>query len=414
MFWLLFGLVVTDFLRYVGMDGSFFKGTNVTYLMSTIQYVSAYFLLFKFFKVNSTEIQIKSLFWLKFWLGINLFSFCISLFNAETYFDWKYLFLNGVGFSIVPIFFFVGVKIQNLEIINNFLFKRLFLFGFLFIPIAFVTNLELYSRLVIPCTFLLLFLPSLPFKRKILILTTITAAIIVVLDFRSFQLKIALALGLVVLFWFPNLFKRIKFGVHKFLFLLPILFLVGAVYFDFNVFDDGLNQNSKREYKVKVGTSESDLLADTRTFLYLEVFASMSNLGDILIGKGISGSYQSSFFRGGGGDERGKRYGSEVGILNIFLKYGLIGVLIYFFVVYKITDNALRHSKSNLVKLLALLLATRWPLMFVEEFTQYDLNFAFFWLFMGFISSNRILSFNDTQIKELFKRKINVKYLRIT
>ena len=100
--------------------------------------------------------------------------------------------------------------------------------------------------------------------------------------------------------------------------------------------------------------------------------------------------------------------------MNVYIKYGLIGVLIYFFVVYKITDNALRHSKSNLVKLLALLLAMRWPLMFIEEFTQYDLNFAFFWLFMGFISSNRVLSFNDTQLKELFKRKINVKYLTTT
>ncbi|MNU07373.1 hypothetical protein D3C72_2529360 [compost metagenome] len=40
---------------------------------------------------------------------------------------------------------------------------------------------------------------------------------------------------------------------------------------------------------------------------------------------------------------------------------------------------------------------------FVEEFTQYDMNFYFFWLAIGLASSNEFRSMNDNELKNWFK-----------
>jgi hypothetical protein len=149
---------------------------------------------------------------------------------------------------------------------------------------------------------------------------------------------------------------------------------------------------------------EGSFTADTRTFLYFEVMSSVHKSGNLLMGNSASGSYYSHWFFDLGGAMKGKRFGSEVGILNIFLYDGIIGVIIYFFLLFSISFIAIRNSNNDLSKMLGLLIASRWMLSFVEEYTDYDLNFYFFWLIMGLVSTTSFRMMNNKQMKNYIKQ----------
>ena len=145
---------------------------------------------------------------------------------------------------------------------------------------------------------------------------------------------------------------------------------------------------------------EENLLGDTRVFLYHEVLSTMNNRINWLIGGGSSAYYDSVWFYDDGGTMKGKRYGTEVGILNILLRYGIIGVLLYGLLLFNVSRIAITQSNNRLAKMIGLLIAFRWLLSFIEEYTQYDLNFYFFWLIMGLVSTSFFRKMNDKQIRK--------------
>jgi hypothetical protein len=391
LLWVVVGLLAVDILRYIGMDGSL-QGSNATYFSAIIVYLSFYWLVNSQFQaLKSSRENI-----LKIWLLILTFAIGLGIILANDYWDYKQLFLSVLGFSITPLFYFVGNKSSNFLYINNIFFKWIFTFGVLLIPLGIVTNYELYARIMIPVTFLLLLFPYVSLKYKTLLLAVSFLSVVTAPDFRSVQVKLSIAVLFVLGYYFRKFInKKILLFIHSTIFIIPFFFIVGAGYFDYNFFKDGVS--SDEEYIVKVGENESNLRADTRTFLYVEVIADLEGY-EWLIGKSAIGSYQSSFYGGGGGDENGKRFGCEVGILNILLRNGLIGVLIYFILLFRLTRRAIKCSQNYLISSIALLLAFRWPLTFIEEFTQYDLNFFFFWVLLGLISNKGMQLLKDKEV----------------
>jgi hypothetical protein len=396
---IILGIVLVDMLRYISWNG-FLEGTNVTYYSTIIIYLTFIWLLktqFKAIKFSRENI-------LKIWLLILTFAIGSGIILANDYWEYKQLFLNVLGFSITPLFYFVGNKSSNFIYINNIFFKWIFTFGLLLIPLGIVTNYELYARIMIPVTFLLLLFPYVSMKYKTLLLAVSFLSVITAPDFRSIQVKLSIAIFFVLGYYFRKFInKKILLFIHSTIFIIPFFFILGAIFYDYNFFRDGINP-SKQEYIVNVGENESDLLADTRTFLYVEVLSDLKGY-EWIIGKSAIGSYQSSFYGSGGGDENGKRFGCEVGILNILLRNGIFGVLIYLTLLYRITRSAIKSSQNYLISSIALLLAFRWPLTFIEEFTQYDLNFFFFWILLGLISNKGMQLLKDKEVTLFIENK---------
>ena len=52
--------------------------------------------------------------------------------------------------------------------------------------------------------------------------------------------------------------------------------------------------------------------------------------------------------------------------------------------------------------MLGLFIASRFLLSFIEEFTQYDINFYFFWIAIGLVSSTQFRAMSDQQLKTYF------------
>lgn len=399
----LIAVVLTDTFKYISFVGAL-NVENATLISAVLNYISIGLLLFiaskEGFAKSEVPKGIKNL--IKIWLFWNIFNLIKSSFLAADYWDWKTLLLSSVSFSFIPLTFFLGKNLSTARLIFKYIITYLFLFGFLFIPLSFTTNQELYSRLMIPISLFILFIPYLKYKWRLLVILVAAVSIAMVLEFRSNLIKIAFSALLLLVYYLRN-FIRISWIrlAHFSLFVIPIVFLILAATNTYNLFeeissDEGYTTtNSKGE--------EENLTFDTRTFLFVEVFKSINNSGNWVFGSGAAGSYESDWFIDDGGAINGKRYGCEVGILNILLRYGLIGVTIYFLLLYVVSLHAINNSSNILSKMLGLFIAFRWTYSFVEEYTQYDLNFYFFWIAIGLVSSLSFRRMNDLEIKKYFE-----------
>ncbi len=143
-----------------------------------------------------------------------------------------------------------------------------------------------------------------------------------------------------------------------------------------------------------------NLFVDNRTFLYVEVISSLIKDNSFALGKGATGKYQTDFYDFG--DDRG-RYMSEVGFLNTLLFSGILGVIIYFIFLFTVSFYAIYQSNNWLSKIFGLFIAFRWNLFFIEEFTLFDLNFFFYWILLGVVSSKAFRSMNDSELAAYLK-----------
>jgi hypothetical protein len=256
---------------------------------------------------------------------------------------------------------------------------------------------------MIPIGFFILLVPYLKFNWRLLIIVVAITSILVVILFRTNILKIVISFLILSFFYFRNILGRKMIRITQlFLFILPIVLLFTGITGTFNIFE-GANNNKDYTYTTKAG-NQQNLTVDTRTFLYVEVLSSMKSTKEWLIGKSATGSYYSKAFNNlKGVSKKGHRYGSEVNLLNILLYHGIIGVLIYFMLLFTISTVAIKYSNNILSQMVGLLIASRWTLSFIEEFTQFDLNFYFFWLFAGIVSIKTFREFSDTEIKQYLR-----------
>lgn len=395
---ILIALIITDSFTYINMVNELNIGF-ATYISSFLNYISLIFILYIAKKnSNETEIPASVTQLYKFWLFVIIFNLLRGFFVAKDYWDWKFLLLSSVAFSLVPLAFFLGKNLYLVRLIFKFTISYLFVYGFFFIPISLKTNPELYSRLMIPISLFILFIPYLKFRWRILILIVAIVSILMVINFRSNLIKIAFSCLILAVFYFRRLIgKKIIVTACFALFALPFIFFTLAVTGKYNIFET----ISKKEGYTTINKEgvEENLMLDTRTFLYMEVISSLKESGNWLWGESGSGSYKSKWFYNDGGAINGKRYRSEVGILNILLYYGVIGVIAYLILLYKVSFMAIKSSKNKLAQMLGLFIAFRWTYSFVEEFSQYDLNFFFFWIAIGLVSSKTFREMSDQQIK---------------
>lgn len=401
----LIALVIIDIIRYLSWVGEM-AGGYATYISTFLFYVSIGIFIKNAYTVgfgsNNIPKSIQTLF--KLWLFWNIFGLIRGGFLASDYWDWKFLLFSSLSFSLIPLVFFLGKDILITKTIFKLTLKYLFQFGFLFIPLTLVTNEELYSRLMIPISLFILLIPYVKFKWKLLIVIVAVTSILMVVGFRSNIIKSGFSVLLLLIFYFHNYIKQgwIRL-VHVGLFALPIVLLLLAVMDSYNVFSQTEEQEDGYTTMNKIG-EEENLMVDTRTFLYVDIFNTLENSGNWLIGEGAAGSYQSNWFYDEGGAMQGKRYGSEVGILNILMRNGIIGVALYFLLLFTVSFIAIQQSANVLSKMLGLFIAFRWTFSFIEEFTQYDLNFFFFWVAIGLVSSINFRRMTDNEL---------IKYLEI-
>lgn len=398
---LLAAILIIDSFRILG-DVRYLNVANSTYISTSLLYLSIIILIIIAKKEKftpDTPLTVKKLYF--FWLTIIIFNIVRGLLVAKNYWDWKFLMLASFGFSMIPLVFFLGKNIDTCKRIIKYTLLFLFPFGFLLIPLSLNTTAELYPRIMIMVSLFILFVPFVKTKWKILIIVVSIVGVMLAPGFRTNILKISLSY-IVLLSYYFSLFRKnfLLKAINSFLFFIPIFLFITAIYFNFNIFDE-ITKLPGIELVDKTGKVQ-EMNSDTRTFLYAEVLSHLYYNSSFIFGEGSASYYETKAFYNPGDPMSGIRYGSEVGIINILLRYGLLGVIFYFLLLFNISKNAISHSNNDLAKLLGIFIALRWLISFIEEYTQYDINFFFFWLILGLVSSEKFRNMNNKEIKSLF------------
>ncbi len=326
----------------------------------------------------------------------NIITIVRGMINAQDYYDWRYLTVISMFYFILPVTAIVGIMVLYNWQLWKIIIKKVYLFALAFVPLSFL-GIYLYIKLTISVWFFALMSAYIgKYKWKLLILLTALFVLVTGYEIRANFLRVAVAIALLLLYYIRNSIKLGWLNLVGFVFfLLPFIFLYLGITGQFNVFQPF--DDDEEFIVVDGGKESSNLIVDTRTGLYLEVFNSVLSTNTLVFGGGATAKYKTEMFDLGYNID--ERAGTEVGFLNTMLYSGIVGVLFYFLILAYAVYLGLNKSNNFYSKMIAMFIAFRWLLFFIEDVTRYDMNLYFLWIAIGMSFSNEFRMLTDQQIK---------------
>jgi hypothetical protein len=404
-------ITIFSVLPYPKETSDFLTQINITVVWWSIL-ASTLFLFWSSAKVLSDKTDRVLLHAIQYYLLWNIFSIARGSFIAENYWDWKALVGNTMSLMI-PIVAYMACNAAMIQAMLRFYFKYMLP---LFIIFFFMMVNGAYGFYLVPITFLLLFLPALTLRWKIILLAITLFVITSDLGARSNVIKFSLPIFFSLIYYLKLYISKTLFElIRKLFFIVPILLFCLAVTDTFNVFKMGdyIEGDYETIQETSTGAVDDNLKADTRTFLYIEVLETAEKYNTWLIGRSPARGNESDHF--GKDDEtgRGERVGNEAAILNIFTWTGLVGLLLHFMVYYKASYLAINRSNNIFLKLLGLFIAFRYLFAWVEDINNFSLTTVFLWLMIGMCFSKSFRAMTNKEF-EFWVRGIFNKRLKIT
>lgn len=322
---------------------------------------------------------------------------------AENYWVWKHV----VQSILLSLFFIVIILGSNILFVRG--FYRLYWKYFL--PLVLITIILLQSPMYLsylPYSTLLLFLGAIP-KNKRGFLLGIVFFFFIANEQRNDMAKIivVLVLGISTLWLYNRLTLHIFRLVYIGLLVAPLALLFLGVSGKFNVFkmDDYIKGDYEQKAKDQDGKLvEESFKTDTRTALFQNVFYTMNKYNAWIIGR--SPAYGDEGLIGGFSEINKKitgisaRYGNEVGILDILLWYGIVGVLLYFFIYIRASYLAIYKSKNRYAVAIGIYVAFLWCWAFVWEKPMFQTFFMVDLILLGICLSKTFRNMTDYQIEK--------------
>ena len=324
------------------------------------------------------------------------FGFIRGAFIAEGYWTWKFVISN----LYITAFYSVIFLSTNIYVVQ----KYFSLYFALFIPmvlISFSFDGTPLSLNYVPYSVLSIFFAVIPKKQRLFLIAILILYILFNFQRNDFVKMFATFLIGITIHFFPFFFKlNVKFIYRMLMFI--IFFLIGlGISGTFNIFK--LEDYIKGNYEVETtqnGVKElDDLKADTRTFIYESVTKTMNKNEAWLFGRGTAlGDEFSSFDNNFKVSFKG-RYGNEVGILDILLWYGLVGVMLYFLIYLRASYIAVFESKNIYAKGVGIYVLFLFSWSFVWEKPLFETFFMIDLLILGLCFSNKFKSMTDNEVK---------------
>jgi hypothetical protein len=323
-----------------------------------------------------------------------------SMLQTSGKLEWKELVLSSfMGLSLFPVLFFIiGVNAKYFTPVNM-LISGYCILTFAF-SIIFMKYPELQLFLLMPIFYTIVTYPLQTNRARIL--TFIISAVIVVTSMtnRAGVGRIVISYMIVIAY---TIALKIKFSkklvnVAIFLVLMVPFYLLYIGVKGENVFGEALGDNAQGGY------GQENMQADTRTFLYVEVFQDLKMNKAFLFGKGVNAGYLSESF------QTLNRTIVEVGFLQILLKSGIVGFLLYMTMLVSAIFKAMNNSNNRFMEYLALLLLGYVLMFFIENILAFNLLNVMIWIVVGMCHSQELRELSDEEIRNLF---LNVRPLEV-
>ena len=336
------------------------------------------------------------------WLFLGFLRGC---YYAEGYWMWKFL-INSLFTTSFYCIILLGANPYWLQGIYQMFWKY-------YLPLMVIVILFLHSPSYLnylPYSTLLIFFPIIP-KQKRMWLLGIVFLFFITQEQRNDMVKMLMAfcIGMSITYCNKKIITPIFRLMHIVLLLLPIVLLFLGITGKFNVFkmDEYIKGDYHQTIRKADGEIQQDnLKADTRTFLYWNVFYTMKKYDAWIIGRSPAFGDEGPTWADRGKDEETKligRYGNEVEFLNLLLWYGIISTILYFFLYLRASYLAIYQSRSIFMKAIGIYVAFLWAWAFIWEVSNFEIYFMMNIVFLGVCFSKYYRSMNDKD----FKRWIN-------
>jgi hypothetical protein len=372
-----------------------FISTTGALIIKSFFYVTLICLIINYFSKK----EIYSLKLILVYLLYNIIQIFYGFIVAETYWDFKGLTTNAF-WLLLPLVAYVG---SDELLVKKILSYYVYFAGLILIAIAPTLPSVGFGYYLIPFTFFVLFLPAVNFRMKVIAICIVIFIVLVNLFSRSNMIKYIVPLLLGMSYLFYRYFSIKTFNILRYgFFILPFIFLVSAVSGSFNIFK--FNEFFDEGYVAEKSfnsseTKDKDMLGDTRTFLYIEVFNSAKIFDSWYVGRSPARGNISQSFGHLDMNGRGERASNEVNILNIFTWTGVIGIILFSSIFFKAAGLAINQSNNIYCKVLGVFISFKWAYGWVEEFSRFDINFIMTWLFIGMCFSKKIRSMTNDEFK---------------
>lgn len=190
--------------------------------------------------------------------------------------------------------------------------------------------------------------------------------------------------------------KMINLFCYSILVMVTFYSILTLIEPEFSIFEIVLNYLS--------GTTGDEFAVDTRTFLFREMSDDLTNNDCWLLGKGAYSHYYSPYFeRSSSGNSFFFRMSSEVTLLHLLMRGGLIYVTVYYCIIVYAIHKSLRKSQNKFL-LSASVILTGWVLVSCMGYCNgYNIKHVGIFLLAGCCLSNKWLSKTDDEIKSILK-----------
>lgn len=341
----------------------------------------------------------------------NLIVLARGLLDAHSTEDWKSMFSNVLPLYLVTHFslYIALYPAFVLDAIRTFL-----TYGLLLCLLIYVIEPELsinFIKSLSPIYFIILLIPYLDKKNSIFIISIATIFFFSVFTNRANMLNIITAFVIMSTFIWRK--KKWIFGTIKTLRLillaLPPIFLILGLSGIFNVFLIG---ESLSWVVVDEKKESQDLLIDSRTAIYNDVFGELKTDNSFLFGLGASGKTKTSLTDISYADfdiiyKEGRR-GTESGMLNYIQWGGIVGGLLYFLLFIKASYLGLYKSKNWLCIMIGLWVAFKGMFSFIEDRNFFSISTIFIFLAISVCMSKKFRSLSDNEIKLIFNKHLKI------
>jgi hypothetical protein len=301
------------------------------------------------------------------------------------------LFSPYVGLSLFPmLFFIVGINSKYFYFINKMIFIYCLVIFVISLPL--ISYFELQYFLLMPLFYIIVTFPMQTTRAKILTLVLSVVVAITSMTNRAGIFRISVSYMIVILFYLV-----LKMKINR-KFITVVVFLALSIPFYLLY----LGVSGKDVFKMVLGENklegygQENIRSDTRTFLYVDVFRDLKINRAFLFGKGINAGYASDDF------ETFNRVAVEVGFLQILLKSGVFGFLLYASLIISAIYNALNNSSNYFIKYLGLLLCGYFFMLFIENIIAFNLLNIVIWCVIGMCHSSELRALDDNEIRDLF------------
>ncbi len=303
-----------------------------------------------------------------------------------------FLFYNYNGISLFPVLFFiVGLRANYFRSVNQILFSYIIVSTI--ISLFFLNYFELQIFLLMPIFYIILTIPLRSSWEKIFIIFISISIVVVSITNRAGILRILVSYSILLAVYLMQSLKVSKRLIQLLVVLVLMIPLVSLY----------MGIRGKSVFQIVLGEddqpySQLNPYADTRTFLYHEVFQDLKINRAFVFGKGLNATYESEAF------QTFERPMVEVGFLQILMKTGIVGVLLYLLTIISAIFRALGRSNSHYLKSLGLLLSGYVIMLFLENIIAYNLLNVVIWIVVGMCHSKDLRSLNDREMKLLLSK----------